>query len=165
MKILSAEALCEVFNDCFQQSEHTLLVGGAEEPFYVPQRGAEPARVFFRADYVSSALHEVAHWCVAGARRRLLQDYGYWYAPDGRNPQQQRAFFAVEARPQALEAIFSAAAGVRFRPSIDNLLGGYAAQEEQRFKSRIDAYRAQYEQHMPARAARFEAALRCFCAH
>lgn len=34
---------------------------------------------------------------------------------------QQQNFFQVEVRPQALEWIFSSAAGVPFKPSVDNL--------------------------------------------
>ncbi|GAM69307.1 transporting ATPase [Vibrio sp. JCM 19236] len=26
-------------------------------------------------------MHEIAHWCVAGPKRRLLEDFGYWYEP------------------------------------------------------------------------------------
>ena len=46
------------------------------------------------------------HWCLAGTRRRQRVDYGYWYAPEGRDEAQQAAFFAVEAAPQALESLF-----------------------------------------------------------
>jgi len=62
-----AEQICETFNRCFVQS-HTKLVGGASEPLYEP--GKQEARVYFREDYASSALHEIAHWCIAGADRR-----------------------------------------------------------------------------------------------
>jgi elongation factor P hydroxylase len=58
-------------------------------------------------DYLASALHEVAHWCLAGVERRKLEDYGYWYSPDGRSRGEQSAFENVEARPQALEWILS----------------------------------------------------------
>jgi elongation factor P hydroxylase len=75
----------------------------------------------YREDYFSSALHEVAHWCLAGARRRRLEDYGYWYAPDGRNAEQQLAFERAEARPQALEWILTEACGIEFNLSADNL--------------------------------------------
>ncbi len=69
-----AEQICETFNRCFAQF-HTKLVGGASEPLYEPD---EPiARVYFREDYASSALHEVAHWRIAGADRRQQPDYGW----------------------------------------------------------------------------------------
>lgn len=78
-------------------------------------------RVIFTHDYFASALHEVAHWCIAGESRRAQPDYGYWYAPDGRSETQQRAFEQVEVYPQALEWIFAEACACQFRISVDNL--------------------------------------------
>jgi len=105
--------------------EHrTVLVGGGDEPLYEPPTEAAPGRITYRADYPASALHEVAHWCVAGSSRRRQLDYGYWYAPDGRSPAQQAEFELVEVRPQALESVFAEAAGVRFVPSADNVEAG-----------------------------------------
>ena len=82
------------------------------EPYYQPATGeCDMHRLFYRSDYFASALHEVAHWCIAGERRRQLADFGYWYTPDGRSPQQQSAFEAVEAKPQPLDWFFSLACG------------------------------------------------------
>jgi len=119
----TAAAIIEVFNGEFAERENTVLCGGADEPMYEPAAAAASgrARISFRADYASSALHEVAHWCIAGRSRRDLPDYGYWYAPDGRSARQQAQFLEVEARPQALEWCFSQASGLRFRVSLDNL--------------------------------------------
>ena len=100
-----------LFRDTFFERHHTVLEGGFEEPVYLagtPVAG-EPARIRYTRDYFRSALHEVAHWCVAGPRRRRLDDYGYWYAPDGRDAAAQAEFLRVEVRPQALEALFCAA--------------------------------------------------------
>ena len=58
------------------------LVGGFEEPLYLPATDDCVAEIRFRSDYPSSALHEVAHWCLAGERRRALEDFGYWYEAD-----------------------------------------------------------------------------------
>jgi hypothetical protein len=111
-----------IFNSEFIQSSSTCLLGGAPEPVYIPAGSSQPLhRIFYRHDYLASALHEVAHWCIAGKARRGMLDYGYWYEPDGRNQDQQREFERVEARPQALEWIFSHACGHNFRPSSDNL--------------------------------------------
>ena len=118
---IDAKALEALFYRLFGVSENTRLQGGADEPFYRPCSEGEPAVIFYRLDYVRSALHEVAHWCVAGKARRGLPDYGYWYSPDDRDGTQQQAFFAVEARPQALEKWFCEALGLDFKPSIDNL--------------------------------------------
>jgi len=119
----SALHLEQLFNDCFHDTHHTILVGGASEPLYLPPTEQKPARIFYTRDYYRSALHEIAHWCVAGPARRQLEDYGYWYASDGRTPEQQRQFEQVEVHPQALELIFSAACGHEFRASADNLNG------------------------------------------
>lgn len=108
----------DCFNRSFSASEGTILVGGADEPYYAP---GSPNVIYFREDFVRSALHEVAHWCVAGVARRTLPDYGYWYAPDGRNEAQQAAFFGVEVKPQAVEKMFCMAVGIPFEVSIDNL--------------------------------------------
>lgn len=70
-------------------------------------------------------LLEAAHWCVAGAERRLLEDFGYWYEPDGRTERVQAEFEKVEIRPQAYEWILSASAGFPFSVSCDNLNGDF----------------------------------------
>lgn len=117
-----ATRLERVFARCFADSMDTCLRGGALEPLYQPASGADDMHVLhYRQDFFASALHEIAHWCIAGERRRQQVDFGYWYAPDGRTPQQQAAFEAVEYRPQALEWFFCKASGHRFRISVDNL--------------------------------------------
>ncbi|WGL17467.1 elongation factor P hydroxylase [Microbulbifer bruguierae] len=121
------ERIVTVFNACFSPADglNTWLKGGFEEPFYRPAGDGQPFhQVEFTRDYPASALHEVAHWCVAGARRRQLPDYGYWYAPDGRSPEQQAEFEIVEVKPQAIEWIFARACGLKFRVSADNLGAG-----------------------------------------
>jgi elongation factor P hydroxylase len=119
-----ADRICSVFESCFWASNRTRLVGGGEEPLYRPADAEiDYHQIVFRSDYAASALHEAAHWCIAGEQRRLLVDYGYWYEPDGRGVEQQRIFESVEAKPQALEWLFSVAAGRQFRVSVDNLDG------------------------------------------
>lgn len=122
----------------------TRLVAGGDEPFYQPVDDGGNDRdgdnngyhhIIFTRDYIASALHEVAHWCVAGPERRLLPDYGYWYAPDGRTAEQQRQFERVEVKPQALEWLFCVAAQRRFRVSADNLEQGLGPSDD--FKQAI----------------------------
>lgn len=150
---VDAGALIAVFNGCFAAAEATVLVGGASEPFFAP---GNPAQIHFREDFVSSALHEIAHWCVAGRCRRQIADYGYWYSPDGRLAAQQAAFFAVEARPQALESLFSDACGVAFSPSVDNVEGDIADSALHDFAARIDHWRSLFLiRGLPPRAAQF----------
>ncbi len=160
-EIFSSARLERVFADCFAARWRTVLLGGAAEPFYQPAgHGEELHRLYYRSDYFASALHEIAHWCIAGERRRLLPDFGYWYAPDGRNTVAQAAFEAVEAKPQALEWFFSQACGYRFFVSIDNLgaPGGMADCEP--FRQRlIEEARAWRVQGLPQRAAIFLQAL------
>ncbi len=113
-----------LFRGLFFRPWHTLLVGGGDEPLYRPaDHRYRYHRIIYRADYAASALHEVAHWCIAGRQRRQQLDYGYWYAPDGRTAAQQRIFEQVEVKPQALEWLFATAAGQPFRLSADNLDG------------------------------------------
>ena len=118
--------LAALFNAAFLRSENTILCGGAEEPVYLPATNKHPHhRIYFTRDYFRSALHEIAHWCVAGKVRRQLSDYGYWYYPDGRDQQQQLAFEAVEAKPQSYEWLLSLSAGQPFEVSLDNLSGSF----------------------------------------
>ncbi|GLR62884.1 elongation factor P hydroxylase [Marinospirillum insulare] len=120
----SCEKLIAVFEQTFYASHQTRLVRGGDEPVYLPaSRTGTVNQIVFARGFFSSGLHEIAHWCVAGAERRLLEDFGYWYVPDGRNPTQQRAFEKVEVRPQAYEQCFTLAAGRKFNISADNLTG------------------------------------------
>ena len=121
---LLASRLQRVFAECFSRELQTRLEGGAEEPLYQPASAESEYHVlYYRADYFASALHEVAHWCIAGPQRRQRVDFGYWYAPDGRSAEQQHCFESAEYRPQALEWYFSRACAYRFRVSADNLNG------------------------------------------
>lgn len=117
--------LVALYDQCFREAFNTVLIGGGEEPVYLPaSRQGEPHKIIFTRDYFASAMHEISHWMIAGAHRRTLEDYGYWYAPDGRTAEQQTEFEQVEVKPQALEWILSRAADAPFRLSSDNLDGG-----------------------------------------
>lgn len=169
----SADDLVAIFNQTFAETDNTRLIKGGAEPVYLPAGvGSRYHQIIFTRDYFSSALHEVAHWCVAGKARRLQEDYGYWYAPDGRSAEQQQAFEVVEVKPQALEWIFHTACGVPFRVSADNLAAGLGASDA--FKQAIQQQVLRYCTHgLPARANIFLTALTAFygiaqplaCAH
>lgn len=117
-----ASDLAVIFDAAVGADHRTRLVPGGEEPLYRPAASPDGwHEIVFRHDYFQSALHEIAHWCVAGPERRLLVDYGYWYEPDGRSGAQQEKFERVEARPQAVEWVLTAACGKAFRVSLDNL--------------------------------------------
>ena len=111
----------EHLNNEVMLPRRTRLAGGFPEPFYMAPSADAPAQVQFTRDYERSALHELAHWCIAGDSRRLLDDYGYWYEPDGRTDKQQQLFFEVEVKPQALERHFCDAVKLPFDVSADNL--------------------------------------------
>lgn len=117
-----SQHLEQLFQACFFCDYQTVLVGGAKEPLYAPAVGTQPASIHYTRDYYRSALHEVAHWCIAGENRRKQEDYGYWYAPEGRTLEQQARFEQVEVRPQAIELLFCAAVGHDFYVSCDNFI-------------------------------------------
>lgn len=148
-----AETLVAIFDDLFEESLGTVLRGGANEPFYEP---GSPATVRFRYNYPRSALHEISHWCLAGTLRRRLPDYGYWYAPEGRNQAQQAAFFAVEVKPQAIESLFCEALSIPFDVSIDNLNSPPASEQIVTFRQRVIAQSTQFHcRGLPYRAKKF----------
>lgn len=155
--------LVTLFNTLFRESLATELVRGGDEPEYVPARLAGGcAQVIFAHGYFASALHEISHWCIAGERRRELPDYGYWYCPDGRTPEQQRAFEQVEVKPQALEWLFATACGSRFHISVDNLEGSGAI-DEAGFRRRVFLQACRYlDEGLPPRAGQFLGALMAF---
>jgi elongation factor P hydroxylase len=118
------QALLNCLNPWLQATHQTTLVAAEYEPFYAPKSEEQAFHeIQFAHGYFNSALHELAHWCVAGEARRLLPDFGYWYEPDGRSAEQQRQFEQVEVKPQAIEWHFTAATGRKFRVSVDNLSG------------------------------------------
>ncbi len=137
---LNINDLITIFNRLFRERENTELHSGGDEPIYLPaDQNHSFHRIICTRDYYESGLHEISHWCIAGVARRQLVDFGYWYEPDGRTSEQQRAFESVEIKPQALEWILSEACGRRFRVSVDNLHGDHEAIEHSSalFKQRV----------------------------
>lgn len=121
---LNSKRVEDIFRQLFLKPFNTLLIGGADEPLYLPANSdCAHHRLFYREDYLSSAFHEISHWCIAGEQRRQQVDFGYWYHPDGRSGEQQSQFEQVEVKPQALEWHLSVVAGHRFHLSADNLNG------------------------------------------
>ncbi|MBD1574715.1 elongation factor P hydroxylase [Vibrio sp. S17_S38] len=116
--------IIRLFNQTFAESYQTQLELGGDEPIYLPADDSSSYhRIVFARGFYASAMHEISHWCVAGPKRRLLEDFGYWYEPDGRTAQVQAEFEKVEIRPQAYEWILSVSAGFSFTVSCDNLHG------------------------------------------
>ena len=151
----SPDDLIALFNYCFLKSHNTILAYGNDEPYYLPANEQQPHNViYFAHGFFNSALHECAHWMIAGKARRKLEDYGYWYEPDGRNAEQQKLFQQVEVKPQALEWIFSQAAGSKFECSFDNL--NAPVEDYEQFKHAVTKQMLEYQQNgLPGRAKVF----------
>lgn len=126
--------LIQLFNDTFFEEFNTRLIKGGDEPLYLPANCVADTgslsdescayhQIIFARGYYASAFHEISHWCQAGTARRLIEDFGYWYIPDGRNEAQQKKFEQVEVIPQAIEWAFNVAAQRKFHVSSDNLNG------------------------------------------
>lgn len=149
-----------IFKRCFDDKFNTLLVGGANEPLYQPASVDHSFNtIFYREDFFSSALHEVAHWCIASDKRRQLTDFGYWYDGDSRDTMQQAKFQSVELVPQAIELLFSRACRYSFQVSIDNFCVELI--EINRFESQVEEKANQLEPiNLPRRANIFLTALR-----
>lgn len=160
---LKVEDLIRIFDGLFLKSENTRLIAGDGEPEYLPASDdVSYHQIIFAHGFYASGLHEISHWCIAGAERRLLVDYGYWYEPDGRSAARQREFEQVEVKPQAIEWILSEACGRRFHISTDNLDGDplAVAAGRQKFGAAVVAQANKYlETGLPERAEILKVAL------
>lgn len=135
--------LIDLFEQTFFAQYNTRLVKGNDEPIYIPaNESCSFHQIIFAHGFYASALHELAHWFVAGEQRRLLEDFGYWYEPDGRNEHQQKQFENVEVKPQAIEWALSVAVNKQFRVSADNLNGaeGDTASFQRRVYHQVQSY-------------------------
>ncbi len=154
------EDIISIFNQTFYSSYNTLLVRGEDEPIYLPaDENVDYHRIIFAHGFFASAMHEIAHWCVAGPERRLLEDFGYWYEPDGRTAEVQAEFEKVEIRPQAYEWILSVSAGFPFSVSCDNLNGDFEP-DRLSFMTKVQQEVVNIlEQNLPVRVAMLSNAL------
>lgn len=154
------EDIMALFDGVFAERYQTRLIKGGDEPLYRPADSETSYhQVIFARGYFASALHEISHWCIAGAQRRQQEDYGYWYLPDGRDAQQQQAFENAEIAPQALELLFTQACGRHFHVSVDNL-GGNIEVDRDGFAAKVAARALRYQQEgLPLRANAFHMAL------
>lgn len=151
----TADDVIALFNTAFLPAENTVLVRGDAEPLYLPADIHSPVNsIIFANGFFASALHEIAHWCIAGRERRKLVDYGYWYKPDGRNAEEQAEFEKVEAKPQAVEWAFCMAADFPFQVSVDNLSG--IPVDREMFTARVaEEFHNYWQNGFPSRASRF----------
>lgn len=161
--------IISVFNQCFADEFNTRLVCGNDEPIYLPAgetdigiAAQDHAQVVFAHGYYASALHEIAHWCLAGDERRKKIDFGYWYCPDGRTAAQQTEFQKVEIKPQAIEWGLCIAAGFEFNVSCDNLSGDEFGEQpdHKAFREQVyDQVQLYLSRGFPSRAASLMRAL------
>ncbi|WP_447555926.1 elongation factor P hydroxylase [Vreelandella sp. EE22] len=157
------EDITALFDGLFAHTYHTRLIKGGDEPLYLPWNAQTSYhQVIFARGFYASALHEISHWCIAGARRREQEDYGYWYLPDGRNNEQQQAFEQAEIAPQALESLFTQACGRAFHVSVDNL-GGDVEVDRETFACKVNERAKRYQREgLPLRANALHEALTAF---
>ncbi len=155
----ASRQLEQLFERCFSARFQTCLRGGAEEPLYEPAaRTGQPHVIYYREDFFNSALHEIAHWCIAGRARRRQLDYGYWYESESRDEDTQHRFEAVEVKPQAVEWHLALACGRAFDVSLDNLTG--LEHRRDPFAERVAEQATLYlDSGLPARAEKMCAAL------
>lgn len=155
--------LIAIFNQTFFTDYQTQLELGGDEPVYLPADEQTPYhRIIFARGFYASALHEIAHWCVAGPERRLLEDFGYWYEPDGRSAQVQAEFERVEVKPQAYEWILAQSAGFPFSVSCDNLHGDHEPDRLVFMHKVHQQVLGILKTGLPPRVARLSQALRAF---
>lgn len=154
--------LIQLFHDTFFYEYNTQLIKGGDEPIYLPaSEHCTYHQIVFAHGFYASAFHEISHWCHAGEARRLLEDFGYWYEPDGRDEKQQLEFEQVEIIPQAIEWAFNVAAQKAFQVSSDNLDGfqGDTAGFKQKVFQQVQVFLAEG---FPKRASQFIDALANF---
>lgn len=152
--------LITIFNALFLEQYETRIELGRDEPIYLPKDEKNPHhRIIFARGYFASALHEIAHWLIAGKERRQFEDFGYWYHPDGRSAAIQAEFEKVEIAPQAIEWILSASCGFKFNVSCDNLHGDFEP-DRAAFTEKVRSKARQYlEQGLPKRTQQLSDAL------
>lgn len=166
MRALTDVEIAGVFNQTFSRYR-VVMCGGFDEPLYLPpsavrhgdKAGQGIAEIRYTRDYSASALHEAAHWCIAGQRRRAHTDYGYFYVPPPRSAVDRRTFEDAELTAQALESILAQACGIEFRISADDL--GTDTEITKLFARRVERYARQWvTSGLPPRASIFYGALR-----
>ena len=157
---INDKLITKAFNSCFKKSHQTILVGGGKEPLYHPSSSpTELHKIIYRHDFFASALHETAHWCIAGKERRKKVDFGYFYQ-ESRSFSEQEIFCKYEAKPQALESIFHDAIGSNsFTPSLDGVHFQNNPELVERFSNRIILAKKKYLNNIPSRAKIFVQAL------
>ncbi|MDR0805218.1 MAG: elongation factor P hydroxylase [Enterobacteriaceae bacterium] len=158
-----SQDLIDLFEQTFGADYQTKLIQGDDEPIYLPADENTPYhQIIFAHGFYASAFHEISHWCIAGAERRKLVDYGYWYCPDGRSAEKQAEFEVVEIKPQAFDWLFCVASGYPFNVSCDNLEGNFQP-DRFAFQQKVHAQILDYLANgIPERAARFIKALQNF---
>jgi len=155
-RALTHSEIAGCFNISLGRTYRTRLIGGGCEPLYLPG-GAGWSVIRFTSDYAASALHELAHWCIAGRIRRAQLDYGYWYRPPPRTQAEQAAFSRVEVSAQALESKLATVCGLKFSVSMDDPDG--CPRVAGHFAELVAAHAARHDQRLPPRGLALLSAL------
>ena len=82
---------------------------------------------------------------------RAIDDFGFWYAPCGRNADEQQKFEEVEARPQGLEKLFCEVWRIPFSASLDDFSGRPASKI---FRENLETAYIEMKERPPATAKR-----------
>ncbi len=84
--------LIDIFNQTFYVDYNTKLGLGGDETIYLPadERVSYHRIILHVAFMLPLCMKSLTG--VAGPQRRLLEDFGYWYEPDGRTAQVQAEF-------------------------------------------------------------------------
>lgn len=161
--MIDSKKVITIFNKLFSDLYKTKLQGGAKEPFYKASKNSKDYNIIlFRENLISSALHEISHWCIAGKQRRNFDDYNYWYSPDTRTNEEQLKFYKVEVKPQALEKLFSETIKLDFNVSLDNFSStvDLIHNETRNFELYVNEQFLRYKNTLPIRAKLFNEELK-----
>ena len=139
---LTDREIAGCFNVGLGRQHRVRLVGGACEPEYLPENDSRWAVLRYSHDFARSALHELAHWCIAGRARRKRVDFGYRYQPPPRTQLQHESFVRVEIPVQALELLLCTSCHVPFRVSVDDVAD--ALNRERDFADAVADYAQRY---------------------
>ena len=72
IEAFSSEDIIDIFNQTFYRTHNTKLVSGDDEPLYLPaSEKCNYHQIIFAHGYFASALHEIAHWLVAGETQAI----------------------------------------------------------------------------------------------
>jgi elongation factor P hydroxylase len=159
MSSIDYSPFIHLFNSEFKDTEATMIAESPDEPIYLPADEINPLnRILYTKDSYTSVLHEISHWCIAGAERRKKVDYGYWYKPESQTPEEAELYKKFESKTHGIEWIFCMAAGVPFHIIPNNVAAGFEISQD--LKEGVYAATLNYLNHgLPVHAEQFKKSL------